>query len=117
MATMAALDIPRLRLRNQQIAQQSFTTPAEVVAHLGAVQSQDYAAGVNDCPSVNSVTRQTEAGPPLTRSRASLPSPNGPPPSRSTPRTDSVHSDHRSTSTITAQTASGGALIWMVRST
>ena len=40
---MSDMHIARLRLRNQQIAQQDFRTPAEVVAHLGAVQAQDYA--------------------------------------------------------------------------
>jgi hypothetical protein len=38
-------DIPHLRLHNQWIAQHDLRTPAEVVAHLGAVQAQDYAGG------------------------------------------------------------------------
>ncbi len=42
---MTDLDIPRLRLHNQQIAHHSFTTPADVVADLGAVQAQDYPGG------------------------------------------------------------------------
>ena len=40
---MTGLDIPHLRLHNQRIAQHDLRTPAEVVAHLGAVQAQDYA--------------------------------------------------------------------------
>ncbi len=35
-------DIARRRLHNQQIAHATFSTPAEVVAHLGAVQAQDF---------------------------------------------------------------------------
>jgi len=42
---MSGVNIVRLRLRNQQIAQQDFRTPAELVSHLGAVQAQDYAGG------------------------------------------------------------------------
>src|SRR5256885_2598901 len=42
---MSGVDIARLRLRNQQIAQQDFRTPTEVVSHLGAIQAQDYAGG------------------------------------------------------------------------
>jgi len=40
---MTHLDIAHQRLLNQQIAQTTFTQPAELVAWLGAVQSQDYA--------------------------------------------------------------------------
>ena len=36
-------DVGRLRLLSQRITRTSFTTPAEVVAWLGAVQAQDYA--------------------------------------------------------------------------
>ena len=42
---MSDVDIARLRLRNQQIAQHNFRTPAELVSHLGAVQAQDFAGG------------------------------------------------------------------------
>src|SRR5438034_6584936 len=42
---MSGVDIARVRLRNQQIAQQDFRSPAEVIAHLGAVQAQEYAGG------------------------------------------------------------------------
>jgi len=42
---MSGENIARLRLRNQQIAEQGFRTPAEVVSHLGAIQAQDYAGG------------------------------------------------------------------------
>ncbi len=42
---MSGVSIARLRLRNQQIAEQDFRTPAQVVAHLGAIQAQDYAGG------------------------------------------------------------------------
>src|SRR5438132_5983799 len=42
---MSGVNIARLRLRNQQIAQQDFRTPAEVVAYLGALQAQDFAGG------------------------------------------------------------------------
>jgi Winged helix DNA-binding domain len=42
---MSGVNIARLRLRNQQIAEQDFRTPAQVVAHLGAIQAQDYAGG------------------------------------------------------------------------
>jgi hypothetical protein len=38
-----ALDIPRYRLHNQFLSQTNFTEPEQVVAALGAVQSQDYA--------------------------------------------------------------------------
>lgn len=37
------MNIPQLRLHNQQIARQRFKTPSEVVAWLGALQGQDYA--------------------------------------------------------------------------
>ena len=40
---MTGLHIPHLRLYNQKIARQDLGTPAEVVAHLGAVQAQDFA--------------------------------------------------------------------------
>ncbi|MES2109731.1 MAG: winged helix DNA-binding domain-containing protein [Bacteroidota bacterium] len=40
---MKPTDIARLRLFNQHLAAQSFKKPAEIVAHLGAVQAQDYA--------------------------------------------------------------------------
>jgi hypothetical protein len=39
---MSGLDIPHLRLCNQQIAHQTLRTPAEVVSHLGAMQAQDF---------------------------------------------------------------------------
>ena len=39
---MTSLNIPRLRLQNQQIAQTSFEKPGDLVAWLGAVQAQDY---------------------------------------------------------------------------
>src|SRR5438552_16716863 len=42
---MSGVNIARLRLRNQQIAQHDFRTPAKLVSHLGAVQAQDYAGG------------------------------------------------------------------------
>ena len=38
-----ALDIIRQRLHNQLLSQTKFTQPSQVVAWLGAVQSQDYA--------------------------------------------------------------------------
>ena len=38
-----ALDITRSRLHNQLLSQTKFTQPSQVVAWLGAVQSQDYA--------------------------------------------------------------------------
>ena len=41
---MTPADIARLRLRNQQLVASAFTHPADLVAYLGAVQSQDYAA-------------------------------------------------------------------------
>ena len=37
------MDIAHLRLHNQQIANPRLETPGELVAHLGAVQAQDYA--------------------------------------------------------------------------
>jgi hypothetical protein len=37
------LDIPRYRLHNQSLSQTKWTRPEEIVAWLGAVQSQDYA--------------------------------------------------------------------------
>jgi hypothetical protein len=40
---MAALSIPHQRLAQQRLTQNSFQTPGEVVAWLGAVQAQDYA--------------------------------------------------------------------------
>src|SRR5262245_18581978 len=39
---MTSLDIPRLRLHNQQITQTSLEKPGELVAWMGAVQAQDY---------------------------------------------------------------------------
>lgn len=39
---MTALNIGHYRLFNQGITQANFETPAQVVAHLGAVQAQDY---------------------------------------------------------------------------
>jgi hypothetical protein len=39
------LDIPGYRLHNQFLSQTDFTKPGQVVAALGAVQSQDYAGG------------------------------------------------------------------------
>jgi len=42
---MSGVDIARLRLRNQQIAQHDLRTPAELASHLGAVQAQDFAGG------------------------------------------------------------------------
>jgi hypothetical protein len=42
---MAAIDIAQQRLANQHITQPDFTSPAEAVRWLGAVQSQDYAGG------------------------------------------------------------------------
>jgi hypothetical protein len=39
---MTPTDIARLRLHNQRIAHATFRTPGEVVAHLGAVQAQDF---------------------------------------------------------------------------
>jgi hypothetical protein len=41
-ATSPASDIARRRLAAQRISAATFTRPAEVVAHLGAVQAQDY---------------------------------------------------------------------------
>src|SRR3990172_11442316 len=41
---MKALEIPQLRLHNMGLISSSFKSPAAVVAHLGAVQSQDFAA-------------------------------------------------------------------------
>jgi len=43
---MDASDIARYRLHNQQIAQQAFGHPGQVVAWLGAVQAQDYAGSL-----------------------------------------------------------------------
>ena len=43
---MKLSDIARLRLENQRLTQPSFTTPAEVVRWLGAVQSQDLTASL-----------------------------------------------------------------------
>ena len=39
------LDIPRLRLRNQQLDQPHFRSISELVAHMGAVQAQEYWGG------------------------------------------------------------------------
>lgn len=41
---MTTSDIVRYRLHNQQVSQQAFGEPEEVVAWLGAVQAQDYPA-------------------------------------------------------------------------
>ncbi len=41
---MKSRDIITLRLKNQQLTDTSFTTPADLVQWLGAVQAQDYAA-------------------------------------------------------------------------
>ena len=41
-ASMTPAEIARLRLLNQHIDGTRFTQPAELVAWLGAVQSQDY---------------------------------------------------------------------------
>lgn len=38
------MEIKYLRLHNQQISSQQFTTPAEIVSWFGAIQSQDFAA-------------------------------------------------------------------------
>lgn len=40
---MTNLDIAHRRLHNQQLAQQTFEKPEDVVGWLGAVQAQDYA--------------------------------------------------------------------------
>lgn len=37
-------DIPHARLANLQLSRTTFTTPAEIVGHLGAMQAQDFAA-------------------------------------------------------------------------
>src|SRR2546428_13321122 len=42
---MSGVNIARLRLRNQQIAQHDFRTPAKLVSHLGAAQAHDHARG------------------------------------------------------------------------
>ncbi len=39
---MTAIDIAQLRLTNQRITDSTFTQPSDVVAHLGAMQAQDY---------------------------------------------------------------------------
>lgn len=39
---MTPTDIARLRLINRQMTHASFRTPGEVVAHMGAVQAQDF---------------------------------------------------------------------------
>src|SRR3990172_5913261 len=41
---MKALDIPQIRLRNTGLSTSPFKSPDAVVAHLGAVQAQDFAA-------------------------------------------------------------------------
>jgi hypothetical protein len=41
--TKPSLDVARVRLRNQRLVGEPFTTPEEVVRWLGAVQAQDYA--------------------------------------------------------------------------
>lgn len=40
---MEASDIARLRLRSQQVCGSGFLRPADLVAHMGALQAQDYA--------------------------------------------------------------------------
>ena len=40
---MTTLDLVQQRLQNQQLSQLTFTTPADVVRWLGAMQGQDYA--------------------------------------------------------------------------
>lgn len=40
---MTNLDIARQRLYNQHVAKQTFSTPAEIVKYMGAIQAQDYA--------------------------------------------------------------------------
>jgi hypothetical protein len=40
---MTDLDIAQQRLYNQHISRQIFTTPAEIVKYMGAIQAQDYA--------------------------------------------------------------------------
>jgi len=42
MVQMRSPNIPRLRLHNTGLSDRPFTDPADVVAHLGAVQCQDY---------------------------------------------------------------------------
>jgi hypothetical protein len=42
----ATLDVPQLRLLNQQIGRPRFDEPSDVVANLGAVQAQDYSAAL-----------------------------------------------------------------------
>ena len=37
-------DVVRQRLVNQQLAKPTLRTPGEIVARLGAIQTQDYAA-------------------------------------------------------------------------
>src|SRR5215212_8254490 len=43
---MLPAEILQLRLANQHLAQSTLTDPTQLVAHLGAVQSQDYPAAV-----------------------------------------------------------------------
>src|SRR5262245_20520215 len=43
MPSFSLADLAWLRLRNQRLIGRGFTTPAEVVGWLGAVQSQDFA--------------------------------------------------------------------------
>jgi DNA glycosylase AlkZ-like len=45
MSALSLSDIPRQRLANQHLATPDFAAPQDVVAALGAVQSQDYAGG------------------------------------------------------------------------
>src|SRR5688572_13304249 len=45
-STLAKLDLLRHRLYNQQLTRPQFETAAEVVAWLGAVQSQEYLGAI-----------------------------------------------------------------------
>jgi hypothetical protein len=39
---MTAFSITQLRLQNQHLLNPEFTSPADIVRHMGVVQSQDY---------------------------------------------------------------------------
>jgi hypothetical protein len=63
------LDIPRYRLHNQFLSQTDFTEPSQVVAALGAVQSQDYAGAkwalaqrLKDTPTDTAIERAFNEG-------------------------------------------------------
>ncbi len=43
--TMSNFNITQLRLQNQSLVNPEFTSPADIVRHMGAVQSQDYTGG------------------------------------------------------------------------